>query len=68
MRKTTRQWLLAARAVLLHLATDELYNCFIPSENIRPTLNWSGRLGPQDDVMLLVGAGKKGRYSNLGNS
>ncbi|KAK7005747.1 ATP-dependent DNA helicase [Favolaschia claudopus] len=28
----------------------------IPIENIRPTLNWSGRWGPTDDAMLLVGA------------
>jgi len=32
------------------------YNWQIPIENIRPTLNWSGRWGPQDDSMLLVGA------------
>ena len=28
----------------------------LPIENIRPTLNWSGRWGPKDDAMLLVGA------------
>ncbi len=32
------------------------YKWSIPVENIRPTLNWSGRWGPQDDSMLLVGA------------
>lgn len=35
---------------------DEIYDWQIPVENIRPTLNWSGRWGPQDDSMLLVGA------------
>ncbi|KAL4252768.1 SNF2 family N-terminal domain-containing protein [Abortiporus biennis] len=35
---------------------DDIYNWSIPIENIRPTLNWSGRWGPQEDAMLLVGA------------
>jgi chromodomain-helicase-DNA-binding protein 1 len=35
---------------------DEVYDWQLPVENIRPTLNWSGRWGPQDDSMLLVGA------------
>ncbi|TFK73925.1 hypothetical protein BDN72DRAFT_760977 [Pluteus cervinus] len=35
---------------------DDPYKWSIPVENIRPTLNWSGRWGPQDDSMLLVGA------------
>ncbi|KAF9469913.1 SNF2 family N-terminal domain-containing protein [Collybia nuda] len=35
---------------------DDPYKWSIPIENIRPTLNWSGRWGPQDDSMLLVGA------------
>lgn len=35
---------------------DEVYNWTIPIDNIRPTLNWSGRWGPQEDAMLLVGA------------
>ncbi|KAI0706827.1 transcription regulator [Cerioporus squamosus] len=38
------------------LSEDERYNWTIPIENIRPTLNWSGRWGPQEDAMLLVGA------------
>lgn len=32
----------------------------IPVENIRPTLNWSGKWSPHDDAMLLVGAWKHG--------
>ncbi|KAH8119064.1 transcription regulator [Phellopilus nigrolimitatus] len=32
------------------------YTWELPIENIRPTLNWSGRWGPKDDAMLLVGA------------
>jgi chromodomain-helicase-DNA-binding protein 1 len=40
----------------LHELGDEVYDWQIPVENIRPTLNWSGRWGPQDDSMLLVGA------------
>ncbi|KAF9075433.1 SNF2 family N-terminal domain-containing protein [Rhodocollybia butyracea] len=35
---------------------DDPYKWSIPVDNIRPTLNWSGRWGPQDDSMLLVGA------------
>lgn len=35
---------------------DDPYRWSIPIDNIRPTLNWSGRWGPQDDSMLLVGA------------
>lgn len=35
---------------------DDPYKWNIPIDNIRPTLNWSGRWGPQDDSMLLVGA------------
>jgi chromodomain-helicase-DNA-binding protein 1 len=34
----------------------DVYKWSIPIENIRPTLNWSGRWGPTDDSMLLVGA------------
>jgi chromodomain-helicase-DNA-binding protein 1 len=34
----------------------DVYSWSIPIENIRPTLNWSGRWGPQEDSMLLVGA------------
>ncbi|THH26417.1 hypothetical protein EUX98_g7773 [Antrodiella citrinella] len=35
---------------------DNIYDWTIPIDNIRPTLNWSGRWGPQEDAMLLVGA------------
>ncbi|KAF5321609.1 hypothetical protein D9619_002024 [Psilocybe cf. subviscida] len=35
---------------------DDPYKWSIPIDNIRPTLNWSGRWGPHDDSMLLVGA------------
>jgi len=35
---------------------EDPYKWSIPIDNIRPTLNWSGRWGPQDDSMLLVGA------------
>ena len=35
---------------------DEIYGWSIPIDNIRPTLNWSGRWGPTEDAMLLVGA------------
>lgn len=35
---------------------DDIYNWSIPIDNIRPTLNWSGRWGPTEDAMLLVGA------------
>jgi len=34
----------------------DVYKWTIPIENIRPTLNWSGRWGPTEDSMLLVGA------------
>ncbi|KAK7053465.1 ATP-dependent DNA helicase Hrp3 [Paramarasmius palmivorus] len=37
-------------------ALEDPYKWSIPVDNIRPTLNWSGRWGPQDDAMLLVGA------------
>lgn len=40
----------------LHELGDDIYDWAIPLENIRPTLNWSGRWGPQEDSMLLVGA------------
>ncbi|KAF9244978.1 P-loop containing nucleoside triphosphate hydrolase protein [Melanogaster broomeanus] len=42
--------------ILGDMTPDELYDWSIPIENIRPTLNWSGRWGPQEDSMLLVGA------------
>lgn len=42
--------------ILSPLSTEELYTWPIPVDNIRPTLNWSGRWGPQEDSMLLVGA------------
>ncbi|KAI0695471.1 SNF2 family N-terminal domain-containing protein [Cytidiella melzeri] len=35
---------------------DDVYQWQIPIDNIRPTLNWSGRWGSQEDAMLLVGA------------
>ncbi|KAG6831693.1 hypothetical protein H0H92_008336 [Tricholoma furcatifolium] len=35
---------------------DDTYSWSIPVDNIRPTLNWSGRWGPHEDSMLLVGA------------
>jgi chromodomain-helicase-DNA-binding protein 1 len=35
---------------------DDVYDWIIPVDNIRPTLNWSGRWGPREDAMLLVGA------------
>lgn len=41
---------------LKDLSDDEVYNWSIPVDNIRPTLNWSGRWGPREDSMLLVGA------------
>ncbi|EPS97739.1 hypothetical protein FOMPIDRAFT_38562 [Fomitopsis schrenkii] len=34
----------------------DVYQWQIPVDNVRPTLNWSGRWGPQEDSMLLVGA------------
>ncbi|KAF8441444.1 SNF2 family N-terminal domain-containing protein [Boletus edulis BED1] len=42
--------------ILGDLTPEELYDWSIPIENIRPTLNWSGRWGPQEDSMLLIGA------------
>lgn len=42
--------------ILADFSNDELYNWAIPIENVRPVLNWSGRWGPQEDSMLLVGA------------
>lgn len=35
---------------------DTVYDWTLPVDNIRPVLNWSGRWGPQEDAMLLVGA------------
>ncbi|KAF8740791.1 hypothetical protein AX14_007167 [Amanita brunnescens Koide BX004] len=35
---------------------EDSYKWSIPVENIRPTLNWSGRWGHHEDSMLLVGA------------
>ncbi|KAI0081263.1 hypothetical protein K474DRAFT_1588003, partial [Panus rudis PR-1116 ss-1] len=35
---------------------EAIYDWRLPIDNIRPTLNWSGRWGPQEDAMLLVGA------------
>jgi len=35
---------------------EDPYSWELPMESIRPTLNWSGRWGPKDDAMLLVGA------------
>ncbi|KAH9992613.1 P-loop containing nucleoside triphosphate hydrolase protein [Russula vinacea] len=46
--------------ILSSLSTEELYAWSIPVDNIRPTLNWSGRWGPQEDSMLLVGAFRYG--------
>jgi chromodomain-helicase-DNA-binding protein 1 len=46
--------------ILSTLSTEELYSWSIPVDNIRPTLNWSGRWGPQEDSMLLVGAFRYG--------
>lgn len=44
-----------------HLArVDDATKWNIPVENIRPTLNWSGKWSPLDDAMLLVGAWKHG--------
>ncbi|KAL1939797.1 hypothetical protein VTO73DRAFT_9497 [Trametes versicolor] len=42
------------------ISQDDMYTWTIPIDNIRPTLNWSGRWGPQEDSMLLVGAYKYG--------
>ncbi|KAG9220710.1 hypothetical protein CCMSSC00406_0003809 [Pleurotus cornucopiae] len=45
------------RILFTHLSElPDPYKWSIPIDNIRPTLNWSGRWGPQDDSMLLVGA------------
>jgi chromodomain-helicase-DNA-binding protein 1 len=41
---------------LKELSDEELYVWSLPSDNIRPTLNWTPRWGPHDDSMLLVGA------------
>ncbi|KAI0029970.1 SNF2 family N-terminal domain-containing protein [Vararia minispora EC-137] len=38
------------------LSKDELYGWTLPVDNVRPTLNWSGRWTHQEDSMLLVGA------------
>ena len=35
---------------------EDPYKWSIPVENIRPTLNWSGRWGHHEDSMLLSGA------------
>ncbi|TFK54148.1 transcription regulator [Heliocybe sulcata] len=35
---------------------DNVYEWELPVENVRPVLNWSGRWGPKEDAMLLVGA------------
>lgn len=35
---------------------ENVYDWELPVENIRPVLNWSGRWGPKEDAMLLVGA------------
>lgn len=42
--------------ILSLLSPEDIYTWSIPVDNIRPTLNWSGRWGPQEDSMLLVGA------------
>jgi chromodomain-helicase-DNA-binding protein 1 len=45
------------RILFDHLSQlEDPYSWVIPIDNIRPTLNWSGRWGPQEDSMLLVGA------------
>ena len=52
------------RILYEHLANiADPYVWELPIENIRPTLNWSGRWGPKDDAMLLVGA----YYYGFGN-
>lgn len=44
-----------------HLArVDDSTKWNLPVDNVRPTLNWSGKWSPQDDAMLLVGAWKHG--------
>ncbi|TRM69410.1 SNF2 family N-terminal domain-containing protein [Schizophyllum amplum] len=35
---------------------EDIYAWRLPVDNIRPTLNWSGRWNQNDDAMLLVGA------------
>ena len=45
---------------LSELQGDAVYDWALPIDNIRPTLNWSGRWGPQEDSMLLVGAYRYG--------
>lgn len=45
------------RILFEHLSNlPDPYAWELPIENIRPTLNWSGRWGPKDDAMLLVGS------------
>ncbi|KAG9094891.1 hypothetical protein FRC06_010361 [Ceratobasidium sp. 370] len=39
---------------------DDPYTWMLPVENIRPTLNWSGKWGPEHDAALLIGAWKHG--------
>ncbi|KAG9044866.1 hypothetical protein FS837_007390 [Tulasnella sp. UAMH 9824] len=44
-----------------HLArVEDATKWNLPVDNVRPTLNWSGKWSPQDDAMLLVGAWKHG--------
>ena len=51
--------------ILSPLSTKESYTWAIPMDNICLTLNWSGRWGPQEDSILLVGfiVSKTGRSS-----
>ncbi|CAE6414800.1 unnamed protein product [Rhizoctonia solani] len=39
---------------------EDPYAWVLPVENIRPTLNWSGKWGPEHDAALLIGAWKHG--------
>ncbi|QRW21501.1 chromodomain-helicase-DNA-binding protein 1 [Rhizoctonia solani] len=39
---------------------EDHYAWVLPVENIRPTLNWSGKWGPEHDAALLIGAWKHG--------
>jgi chromodomain-helicase-DNA-binding protein 1 len=39
---------------------EDPYAWILPVENIRPTLNWSGKWGPEHDAALLIGAWKHG--------
>ncbi|CEL60902.1 chromodomain-helicase-DNA-binding protein 1 [Rhizoctonia solani AG-1 IB] len=39
---------------------EDAYAWVLPVENIRPTLNWSGKWGPEHDAALLIGAWKHG--------